>query len=178
MMVDGKWSDDNRNTTTWSNPATSANTVSGNTNNGGKGANSHGICPLNWHVPTDGEWGNILNAMESGSGITHNTGTGYRGTDAGIRGKSKCTGTASDANAYWSSGAGTDDYGFRALPADDRNYNGSVFDGNRGNTAIFWSSSAYDGSNAWNRVFSYTEARVSRNHYYRSSGYSVRCIRD
>jgi uncharacterized protein (TIGR02145 family) len=177
MMVDGKWSDDNRNSTAWSNPVVSANTVSGNTNNGGKGANNHGICPPNWHVPTDGEWGDVLNAMETDS-KNHNASTGWLGTNAGTRGKSKCGGTATDANAYWSSGAGTDDYGFRVLPTDDRNYDGSAFAGPRGSYAQFWSSSAYDGSTAWRRDFSYSEARVVRDATNRSYGYVVRCIRD
>jgi uncharacterized protein (TIGR02145 family) len=187
MMVDGKWSDDNRNTSDWTQPATSATAGSGHTNNGGLGANNHGICPPNWHVPTDGEWGELLNAMESTSeSLTHNTGTGYSGLDAGTRGKSRCMcasgSCATDENVRWSyhSSAivrGTDFYGFRVLPAGYRTDNGSYFYG-RGSRAYLWSSSAYNSARAWRRSFYYNEARVHRDSRNRSFGYPVRCIRD
>jgi hypothetical protein len=63
------------------------------------------------------------------------------------------------------------------LPAGNRNNDGSNFY-NRGNEAIFWSSSAYSSSNAWNRNFNYNNGNVNRNNNNRSRGYSVRCIRD
>jgi uncharacterized protein (TIGR02145 family) len=68
-------------------------------------------------------------------------------------------------------------YGFRVLPAGYRNNNGSSFN-NRGYNAYFWSSSANSSTNAWNRIFNYSEARVNRNNNNRSNGFSVRCIRD
>jgi uncharacterized protein (TIGR02145 family) len=63
------------------------------------------------------------------------------------------------------------------LPAGYRNNNGSNFN-NRGNEADFWSSSAYSGTNAWNREFNYNRTDVNRNNNNRSNGFSVRCIRD
>jgi uncharacterized protein (TIGR02145 family) len=190
MMVDGKWSDDNRNSSAWAEPAWSSKGDSGNTNNGGRGANGHGICPPNWHVPTDGEWGELLNAMESTSALlTHNTGTGYRGANAGARGKSKCMcapasgGCATDENVSWQhynneSARGTDFYGSRVLPSGYRNVNGSNFD-YRGDYAYFWSSSANSDVSAWCRTFYYDQASVSRSFYTpRSYGFSVRCIRN
>jgi uncharacterized protein (TIGR02145 family) len=185
MMVDGKWSDDNRNSTAWgSEPTYATGSSSGNTNNAGKGANSHGICPPNWHVPTDGEWGDILDAMESGAGTTHNTGTGRRGSDAGLRGKSKCAcasgGCNDDTNVSWyyySSTLGTDVYGFRALPAGRRHPSGSNFN-DRGIVTSLWTSSAYSSTFAWVRTFFYNYATVYRNADSRSYGFPVRCIRD
>jgi uncharacterized protein (TIGR02145 family) len=187
MMVDGKWSDDDRNSSTWTQPATSNNSAFGNTNNGGRGANNHGICPPSWHVPTDAEWGELLNAMESTSAsLTHNTDSGIRGLDAGTRGKSKCMcasgNCATDENVSWyyystASAQGTDDYGFRVLPSGYRTDSGSNF-GNRGSHAFFWSSSASTGADAWYRIFYYDDARVARYSVGYSFGYSVRCIRD
>ena len=195
MMVDGKWSDDNRNSTTWSEPSYGTFTMIGNTNNGGRGARNHGICPPNWHVPTDAEWGEILNAMESESGSpTHNTGTGDRGIDAGRRGKSSCVVPDSltsgntyvnDTQANWyynknnasqASAAGTDNYKFWVLPAGYRNYNGSNFS-NRGVNASFWSSSAQTTNYSWYRTYSYSSSSVSRSYNYRSYGYAVRCVK-
>ena len=185
MMVDGKWSDDNRSATGWSEPGYSTNTGSANTNNGGRGANGHGICPSNWHVPTDGEWGDILNAMETESGTKdHNSNTGYRGTAAGSRGKSVCTCASNGCNndtdvswSYYASNQGTDVCGFRVLPAGLRLDDGSYF-ANRGYLAYFWSSSAASSTNAWYRIFHYYYATVARTNNLRSYGFSVRCIRD
>jgi uncharacterized protein (TIGR02145 family) len=190
MMVDGKWSDDNRNSTTWgSDPSLSTNTSTGNTNNGGRGAKSHGICPPDWHVPTDMEWGDLLNAMEAGT-KNHNSATGWIGEIAGTRAKSKCivgdNGTSGNtyvndtqANWYYSSGnLGIDFYGFRVLPTGNRAYDGSTFHG-RGSYDSFWSSSANSSTDAWFRHFTYNNATVHRNNdYRRSTGLLVRCIRD
>jgi uncharacterized protein (TIGR02145 family) len=185
MMVDGKWSDDNRNSSGWTEPAASTYTTSSNTNNGGRGANGHGICPPNWYIPTDAEWGDLLNAMESGSGTTHNTGFGSIGTNAGARGKSKCMcipgSCATDQNVSWdyystTSVRGIDVYGFRALPTGYRRDTGSDFN-NRGKYAYFWSSSSA-GPGAWFRRFSHSSYQVYRASYRRSYGFSVRCIRD
>jgi uncharacterized protein (TIGR02145 family) len=187
MMVDGKWSDDNRNSTAWADVSYSTNNSSGNTNNGGKGVGSHGICPANWHVPTDAEWGDILNEMETGT-KDHNTNTSWIGTNAGSRGKSSCTcgsgvtgsSCVDDVKDNWhyhSSNAGNDYYGFRVLPTGSRYYNGSYFDV-RGLYAYFWSSSASNQMNAWYRSFASFYVTVSRSNYTRSHGFSVRCVRD
>jgi uncharacterized protein (TIGR02145 family) len=191
MMVDGKWTDDSKSASTWSEPSYTTYTSSGNTTNEGRGANRHGICPPNWHVPTDSEWGDIFNAMESGTNTNHNTGDSWRGTDAGSRGKSVCTVSdnlntgntyVNDTNANWyyhsfSNTLGTDAYGFRVLPAGCRNLDGSIFR-NRGIYAYFWSSSLYSTTSAWYRYFYYGSTGLVRGHYNRAYGYSVRCIKN
>jgi uncharacterized protein (TIGR02145 family) len=188
MMVDGKWSDDSRNTTNWVEPAYSTYTSAANTNNGGRGANGHGICPPNWHVPTDGEWGDVLNTMETGSKV-HNTSSGWIGTDAGSRGKSKCTvadqqpsgpNYVSDTQANWyyyASTLGTDNYKFRILPSGIRQHDGSIFR-YRGTIAGFWSSSASTATNAWRLRIDASLSNVNRSDVARAGGFSVRCIRD
>jgi uncharacterized protein (TIGR02145 family) len=161
-----------------------ANTANCKINHGrtssGSGNSGRGICPENWHVPTDFEWGVIFDNMESTAGGTVHqkaSGNAWYGTDAGTRGKAKCSGSSSDTNPVWSSGAGTDVYGFRVLPAGHRWYDGSSF-GNRDTDAIFWSSSATSSSFAWHRHFYYDRATVERYNANRSYGLSVRCIRD
>jgi uncharacterized protein (TIGR02145 family) len=191
MMVDGKWTSSAHSSSTWIEPTSYGTfTTSGNYQNharsdAGAEVDGRGICPQNWHVPTDGEWGDILNAMESGTGTTHNTGTLYRGVDAGTQGKSKCMcesgACRTDENASWTyySGAqGTDVYGFRVLPSGYRASSSSDF-GYRGFYTYFWSSSAYSITDAWTRQFRYLDAIVTRlNNASRANGYSVRCIRD
>jgi uncharacterized protein (TIGR02145 family) len=196
MMVDGKWTSDAHNSSTWNEPSLYGTSLtSGNTRNHGRsdaGAtiDGRGICPPNWHVPTDKEWGEVFNAMESGTRTqNHNTAVGNRGNSAGSQGKAKCTvsdnkttGNAyvNDTNANWyyrNTALGVDLYGFRVLPAGRRYYTGLDFD-YRGARAFFWSSSAYTNLYAWFRRFSYDEARVYRGNINRTYGFSVRCVRD
>jgi uncharacterized protein (TIGR02145 family) len=188
MMADGKYSDDNTASTAWTEPAHASSSNTGHTNNGGRGAGQHGICPTNWHIPTDAEWGVLLNAMESGASTNHNSDAGERGADAGVRGKALCTcadgvvgsDCVDDTKSNWHYSAtnrGTDNYGFRALPAGLRQREGLYFD-NRGERLYLLSSSAYDVSNAWYRRFDYQNATVYRHYSSRSFGNSVRCIRN
>ena len=184
MMVDGKYSAENSTNTAWSEPSYSTHTSSGNTNNGGKGTNNRGICPTNWHVPTDYEWGLILNEMEQGTD-NHNTTTRWCGDDsqagAGARGKSICNGPATDFDVNWNVYSdkyqGNDAYDFRVLPTGWRCSDGSEYAG-RGRTADIWSSSAYAADFAWEREYYKGRGAVERDSYYRSHGFSVRCIRD
>jgi uncharacterized protein (TIGR02145 family) len=181
MKVDGKWKDDSRNDLNW--PGDMCNG-----GNCGLGANGHGICPPNWHIPTDDEWGKLLNEMETGN-KNHNTGsTGYLGTDAGVRGKSAClcpgdySLCVSDLHNLWQYSSdvntGTDNYNFRVLPAGFRYYTGKSFL-LRGKEAFFWSSTAVNNADAvWFRQYSYNTTTVHRANTYRASGFSVRCMRD
>jgi uncharacterized protein (TIGR02145 family) len=171
--------------------ATNSKFNHGRTAHSGTGTGGRGICPPNWHVPTDNEWGVILDGMESGGGTTHQNAypTGWFGTDAGSRGKSVCivadnntSGNTyvNDTQTNWyydSSTQGTDNYGFRVLPSGIRWNTGLMFYG-RGSNTYFWSSSAYNDEHAWNRYFYSTYATVGRSIWSRSAGYSVRCIRD
>jgi uncharacterized protein (TIGR02145 family) len=157
----------------------------------GTGSGGRGICPENWHVPTDYEWGVILDGMESGGGSVHQStnSSGQHGTNAGSRAKSSCTAPSgtisgdtyvSDTQANWyyhDTYSGTDNYGFRVLPAGCRNFNGSNFN-NQGRTAYFWSSSANNSMLVKYRYFNYTLATVYRGNITRTYGYSVRCVRD
>jgi uncharacterized protein (TIGR02145 family) len=139
-----------------------------------------GICPVNWHVPTDFEWGVFFDAMEGG-GTVHQSAPSnvWYGTNAGKYAKSACTGTSSDTDPLWADNAnrGTDLYGFRVLPAGRRSLDGSNFI-NRGNYAFFWSSTPNNALRARALFFVYNRADVRRYHSHRSYGMSVRCIKD
>jgi len=125
------------------------------------------ICPDGWHLPTDAEWCAL--EQEVDPTITCSS-TGWRGVDGG--GKLKEAGTT-----HWLSpntGA-TNSSGFTALPGGYRDTNGSFL--NLTYHANFWSSSE-NGSNAWYRNLYYNNAQVYRYSYDKSSGFSVRCLRD
>jgi uncharacterized protein (TIGR02145 family) len=128
------------------------------------------ICPTDWHVPTDGEWTSLIQFIVPTETISA-TVIGSQSLTAG--GKLKSTSTT-----LWQTPGfpGTDNYGFSALPGGGRNDVGS-FSSIRDN-AFFWSATE-DGSNdAWRRSLSNANSNVSRRDYSKSSGFSVRCLRD
>jgi uncharacterized protein (TIGR02145 family) len=128
------------------------------------------ICPTDWHVPTDGEWTSLIQFIVPTETISA-TVIGSQSPTAG--GKLKSTSTT-----LWQTPGfpGTDNYGFSALPGGGRNDVGS-FSSIRDN-AFFWSATE-DGSNdAWRRSLSNANSNVSRRDYSKTSGFSVRCLRD
>ena len=128
------------------------------------------ICPNGWHVPTDEEWTSLIQFIVPTETISA-TVIGSQSLTAG--GKLKSTSTT-----LWQTPGfpGTDNYGFSALPGGGRNDVGS-FSSIRDN-AFFWSATE-DGSNdAWRRSLSNANSNVSRRDYSKTSGFSVRCLRD
>jgi len=117
-----------------------------------------GICPTNWHLPTDAEWTEF---------------TTYLGGGSVAGGKMKETGTT-----HWASpntGA-TNSSGFTGLPAG-RRYSGGYFN-YLGYYARLWSSTEFNGSYAWYRYLDYGNSYVNRYYDSKVYGFSVRCIKD
>lgn len=128
-----------------------------------------GVCPSGWHLPSNSEWKQL--EMYLGMSEAEADKEGWRGTNEG--GKLKETGTT-----YWNSpntGA-TNSSGFTALPGGNRYDYGTFF--NVGSIALFWTTTEYNSSGAWARSLSYNIAEVYRGNYYKSNGFSVRCVRD
>lgn len=121
--------------------------------------NSGNLCPIGWHVPTDGEWTELTN---------------YLGGLTGAGGKLKETGFT-----HWISpneGA-TNESGFTAFPGDQRFNNGTF--SILGYYGYWWSSTVEIASNnIWIRVINYNSANVFRYSDYKESGRSVRCIKN
>ena len=122
---------------------------------------SRGLCPIGWHVPSDAEWTTLVNHLGGSSvagGALKSTSTNFFvGWDL------PNTGATNSSN-------------FTALPGGNRNLSG-YFGFIRGFGS--WWSSSVSGSDAWMRELSYNTISVNRNTYYtRTSGLSVRCIRD
>jgi uncharacterized protein (TIGR02145 family) len=104
-----------------------------------------------WHLPTADEWVALSDAV---------------GSDV--------AGTKLKSDYGWSSGNGTDDYGFAAFPAGGR-ISGS-FDG-LGSYARFWTATERTSSDAYGCYFN-TGASMNFYYYGKSYGYSVRLIKD
>ena len=110
-----------------------------------------------WHVPTDAEWTALINAVGA------NAGTKLKAINNSV------------ASGTWPTGwGGTDDYGFGVLPAGGCYY-GSYY--NVGSDGYFWSVSENSSTNAWRRYFD-TSASVTRDSNDKTSGYSLRLVKD
>ncbi|MDR0692046.1 MAG: hypothetical protein LBF69_03300 [Prevotellaceae bacterium] len=195
MMVDGKYADETKTNSTWDEswvspyyfPSGQAATAgnNGNKNNARGGTaikgGGRGICPLGWHVPTDREWAEMLDAVEGNTTYTvSQTGIGWWGTDAGKKMKSAATFTTTDpGDGSWLEDAnrGTDEFGFAAVPAGNRSPNASSFV-SRGAAVAHWSSAVGNSANAWYRALINTNTSVQRYLLNRSHAFVVRCVKD
>lgn len=118
-----------------------------------------GICPDGWHIPSDGEWDSLVIFL-GGEYI------------AGIKMKS----TISWKDFDNSSGTGDNSSGFNALPAGARRSGGGFYE--YGYNASFWSATEFDEHSVWNRYLGNANQGVSRYHFNKKYGFSVRCVMD
>lgn len=105
-----------------------------------------------WHLPTAAEWDTLANAV----------------------GGASTAGTKLKSTYGWTSGNGTDDYGFAAFPAG---YQSSGSFSSLGSLAYFWTATEASSSIAYSRRFS-TGASVGSNNLNKSRGSSVRLVKD
>ena len=117
-----------------------------------------GICPTGWHLPSDAEWTTL---------------TTFLGGESVAGGKMKEAGYV-----HWASpntGA-TNSSGFTALPGASRSNTGNF--ASLTAFAYIWSSSQNDATNAWYRSLGYNHGGVNRYSYYKTYGFSARCIQN
>ena len=112
-----------------------------------------------WHVPSTTEW----DALESAVGGASTASTVLKST------------------TDWTSGAGTDVYGFTALPSgkyggSNGGSNGGSFS-DLGSYANFWTSTEYDSGLAYLRIFNPGPSLISV-YNGKTVGYSVRLVKD
>ena len=120
------------------------------------------LCPLGWHVPSDGEFMTL--ELELGMSEDEVVLGGWRGTDQGDQMKS-----SSEDVPSWD---GTNSSGFAAVPGGNRWSNGGSFHDSV-HRGFVWTSSP----NLSRRHFS-DVAGVSRYSKDAGYGFSVRCIQD
>lgn len=130
-----------------------------------------GVCPIGWHVPSNAEWGKLIDYLSDNSfclcnGNKRNLAKAIAATSGWKNNDVEC----SVGFAQYNNNAS----GFFALPAGD--YFGQYED--FGTYANFWSSTEEDELNAWSFSLNYSSARVNRNSYYKSYGFSVRCLKN
>ncbi len=117
-----------------------------------------GVCPSGWHIPSAEDWDTL--------GINADGGN----DDAGTRLKSK--------NGWSYDSSSTDVYGFRGLPAGERNY--LVEFKYVGNGAYFWSYSEIGVSRALDRILSSGGNGLGSEYFgnVKNAGLSIRCLKD
>jgi uncharacterized protein (TIGR02145 family) len=121
-------------------------------------ADPQGLCPTNWHAPTDAEWDVLFN---------------YLGGDTIAGGAMKEIGTT-----HWDSpntGA-TNSSGFTGLPGGHREINGLCY--NIGSYGYWWSSTQSSITFAHARTLTYFLSNITNYDNKMTYGFSVRCVKD
>jgi len=125
-----------------------------------------GACPKGWHLPSQSEWEALIVAVDGS--ITEYTSSNTAGSK--LKSAARC----------WSSYSGItieDAFGFSALPAGDRNYNGYYDD--EGDYVYFWSSTENNSYNAYYMLLYYRlDDAYLFNDGRKNNGFSIRCIKD
>ena len=120
-----------------------------------------GVCPTGWHLPSMEEWQALVVAVDANI-------TEFSNTNA--------AGKVFKSQSGWdNNGNGTDAFGFSALPAGMRRYNG-VFK-YEGEKAYFWSTED-NSSNAYYMYLFYDTKFAGLNHNFKYYAMSVRCVKD
>ncbi len=126
-------------------------------------ADSRNVCPNGWHVPSNMEW-TIL--------------TDYLGGESVAGGKLKEIGTIHWATPNF---AGNES-GLTLLPSGSRNLYGyfEYIDNNFiGSSGLFWSSTEHtDQYRAWRRHVSNAEIHISPDVNFKTTGFSLRCVKN
>jgi uncharacterized protein (TIGR02145 family) len=123
---------------------------------------AQGVCPTDWHIPSDCEWMYLENSL--GMTTYDQELTGFRNSGSvGSKLKSSLVG-------------GTNSSGFTALLAGYRLADGTV--DYRGTFGSWWSSSETSATNAPSRSLYSSQAVVGRYSSVKSNGLSVRCLKD
>ena len=148
-------------------PAVMNGSASSNANPSGV----QGICPDGWHVPSDAEWTELTNYVESQSQYV----CGNNTIDIA---KALASETGWNSSTYNCAVGNNPDAnnatGFSARPAG---YYYGLYS-HFGSYANFWSATQYYSNNAYSRSLRYSSAYVTRNSNGKLNGYSVRCIRN
>jgi uncharacterized protein (TIGR02145 family) len=129
------------------------------------------ICPIDWHLPSNWEWNVLMKFVEptcSGNSVTSSCG--------GAGTKLKATSRWNTSRGYV---AGTDNYGFSALPGGANFSDGSI--SVVGDYGYWWSSSesnAHLNNFAYYRLMFYDNSLVNVSDNEVNSLFSVRCVKD
>jgi len=123
-------------------------------------------CPAGWHLPADGEW----KKLEIFAGMQASQADSLEWRISGS------VGIGLKAKKGWNSGGnGENSFRFGAIPS-------GIFESGAyefiGDIASFWSSTYTDETHAWGRGLIYHAEGIYRWKYNKTSGFSVRCVKN
>jgi len=126
------------------------------------------LAPVGWRVATDEDYKELelFAGIPPGAGAGNIDAIGWRG-DAAITSKFR-------SETVWAS-PGTNEFGFTAKPGGQREVNGSFVSFRT--RASFWTSTP-SGNNTFRRMIDTGQSKVGRSAVARTTGHSVRCVRD
>jgi uncharacterized protein (TIGR02145 family) len=131
---------------------------------------TRGLCPTGWHVPSDGEWMQLVKYLDP------NADTICSGcVQSGIAGGALKSAATQPTPGGWNSpnmGA-SNSSGFTAVPGGQRHLGFFFHLGNYGD----WWTSSHSQTFAWNRYMGYNLG-VGRDYKNRTDGFSIRCLKD
>lgn len=127
---------------------------------------ARGTCPEGWRVATDQDWKQLESFL--GMAVSDLDLTIWRGTQ----------GPSLKSPAYWvpHANAGTDDFGFSALPGGSRYSNGN-FD-RIGTFAYFWTATEANATNAYRRLLRNDYITINRSGISKNEGSCIRCLKN
>ncbi len=139
-------------------------------------------CPTGWHLPTIGEWRTLESYLTQAS--REKVGNVLRAKDGWKVKKRKKkkydekTGEPIYLDEYETINAGTDNYGFSALPAGYVDHKGKFVKIKE--NAVFWSATKEKGKSkkVLNRQLEYGSDTFYESRNSMDSGFSVRCVKD
>ena len=135
-----------------------------------------GVCPDDWHLPSDAEWTELENYL-----INH--GYNYDGSTTGNKIAKSLASTSGWENLTANAGAiGKDQSsnntsGFTAIPVGHRSSFNGLFH-YAGSSTYWWSATEKENGLVWHRYLSYAGAGINRAYYAETNGLSVRCVKD
>jgi uncharacterized protein (TIGR02145 family) len=120
--------------------------------------NTGKLCPSGWHVPSDEEWGTLVDFM---------------GGQKIAGGMLKEAGTA-----HWQipNTSAENRYDFYGLPGGNRKQNGEI--SLLGIYGFFWSATQVDTKTAWGQCLDDYNPQLFRGNSSKNDGFSVRCVKN
>ncbi len=139
-----------------------------------------GICPADWHLPTDGEWTQLVEYVVSQGYPNNNDPNGAGNALKSCRQVNSPLGGDCNTSEHprWNeffTNYGFDVFGFSSLPGG---YCYESFFGQLGSAGTWWSSAENSSTHAWIRTMHYGNCYVDRDDCYKIYGFSARCIRE
>jgi len=130
-------------------------------------SDSRKLCPAGWHVPTDGEWTTLIQFIVPTETVSA-TVIGTQSPNAGTLMKK-------NDGSFWT---GTNTSGFSALPGGYRHPASGNFIAIRSICYFYSITEHTTPTQALGRTLNVFDGSVFRGNYPKSTGASVRCLRD